>query len=116
MSLVATIKEAVRLVDVQRKAGESPEAVAAYLERVVRASWPFTREWKYLCDRCDDVGLVMHDCPKLSCGRRNLHLPHTWGEPCWCAAGQKFKGKPKPEPEDFSAAGKTKRPPSRFGR
>jgi hypothetical protein len=116
MSLGDVLREAVRLADAQRVAGASKAETSAYLEKVVRQTWPFTREWKYLCNKCDDVGLVMEDCPSdATCGRSKIHGPHTFGTPCWCSAGNRFRGKPKPEPEDFGAAGKVKKP-SRFGR
>lgn len=88
------------------------------LEAVLREVWPFAREWKYLCAQCDDLGVKIAECPgDATCGRSKEHLPHTFGTPCWCALGQRFKDKPRSE-DDFTAAGRTparkSRPMSRF--
>lgn len=112
---VASMMEAMRLWDEQKAEGGSLEERRAGMERTLRASWPLTREWKYICDACDDYGLRMQDCPgDATCGRKKEHLPHTFGTPCWCAKGIGFRGKPKAVPEDFASAGRSK--PTRIGR
>ncbi len=115
-SLADTVAEAVRLRAAQKAAGASDAECDRYLEGVLRQSWPFTREWKYLCDKCDDTGLVMGDCSgDATCGRASIHGRHSFGTPCWCSAGNRFKAKPKTE-DDFSQATAKTRKPTRFGR
>ena len=85
----------------------------AGLEKTLRAAWPKGRleAWHVLCGSCDDYGLVISACPgDATCGRVKPHLPHDFGKPCWCKAGARFKEKPKPTPDDFTAAGKPKGP------
>ncbi len=114
-TLAATVREAMRLWDVQKADGLSRAERLAGLERTIRAAWPFTREWKYLHEDCLDLGIVMHTCDgDDSCGRHFAHLPHVYGRPCWCSLGAKFRGKPKPSGDDFTQAGKSK--PTRVGR
>jgi len=114
--LSETILEALRIRDRMRADGASVEECDAALEKTLRASWPQTREWKHLCGECRDYGLIIRGCPgdKPFCGRRKVHLPHEYGEPCFCAAGGRFKPKPK-SGEDFTEATKV-RQPTRFGR
>lgn len=85
------------------------------LETTLRAAWPFAREWKYLCQSCDDTGLHIGTCAgDATCGREKPHGAHTFGTPCWCSLGARFRGKPKPSAEDFTQAGRSK--PTRMGR
>ena len=108
--------EAAKIWHQMRENGASIEQCTTSMEAVVRARWPFTREWKFLCSNCDDVGLVMGDCPgDATCGRPRQHLPHSFGTPCWCGLGNKFKDKQPAAPEDFAQAGRTRKP-TRFGR
>jgi hypothetical protein len=113
--LAQTFVAAMRIWDQQKADGVSKAERLAGLEKTLRAAWPQTREWKYLCD-CDDLGIKVSECPgDATCGRYKAHLPHTFGTPCWCPAGAKYRDKPKPSPEDFTAAGKSK-PLARMGR
>lgn len=114
--LVATFKQAMVIWDAQKAEGVPISARIANLSASLKHAWPITREWHYVCKSCDDYGLVIEDCPgDASCGRPKAHLPHDNGRPCWCPAGNKFKGKVKPEPHDFQRAGKITKP-SRIGR
>lgn len=114
--LVQTYHAAMAHWDQQKADGVSLTERQAGFEKTIRACWPFTREWKYLCDRCLDYGLEIATCPgDATCGRVKAHLPHTFGSPCWCAQGSRYKEKPKPGKEDFSHAGKSK-PMTRLGR
>lgn len=129
--LAAAFLAAMDIVD--QRAADGVPAPERYqgLEGVMRDAWPQVREWKYLCDRCDDTGLVMALCREgARCdGISTLTDPkkarlctkdptgtyqHTYGTPCWCAKGDRFRNKPRPSAEDFTAAGKSK--PTRFGR
>ena len=114
--LAETFGIAMRLWDEQKAAGVPREGRIAGLEQSLRAAWPQTREWKYLCGGCDDTGLRLHECPgdKPFCGRRKAHLPHEYGEPCSCAAGLKYQPQPEAAPQDFRQAGKAK--PQGFSR
>ena len=108
--------EAVTYWHQLRANGASVEECTKSMESVLREFLPFTREWKYLCANCNDVGLVIGDCPgDATCGRERRHLSHTFGVPCWCQLGNKFKEKQPAAPEDFAQAGRTRKP-TRFGR
>lgn len=102
--------------DREKAAGVSKADRVAHLTMTLRASWPFTREWKFVCTACEDRGLVMADCVgDATCGRTKPHLPHDYGTPCWCPTGARFRDKPKPSVEDYGDAAKV-RQPSRIGR
>jgi hypothetical protein len=114
--LVQTYMAAMRHWDAQKSDGVSLCERLIGLEKTLRACWPFTREWKYLCVECSDFGLVMATCPgDATCGRSKQHLPHDYGTPCWCSQGIRYRAKPKPSADDFTAAGKSK-PMTRLGR
>jgi len=117
MNLRESIDQALKMREELKAKGLSPADLAFSFEAVVREVWPFTREWKYLCNACGDYGLEMHECPgDATCGRHKPHLAHEYGSPCWCSAGARFREKQKPTPEDFTAAGKAPRKqPTRFG-
>ena len=106
--LAQTVYAALDIWDQQKADGVSRAERLAGLEKTLRAAWPQTREWKYLC-QCNDLGLKLSECPGDStCGRHRDHLPHTFGTPCWCPTGAKYREKPKADPADFKAAGMTK--------
>jgi hypothetical protein len=76
-------KETFRIWDQMRVNQESFDDRCAFLVGVLRQILCFGREWKYLCERCDDYGLVLATCDGSSaCGRPRQHLPHTYGTPC----------------------------------
>ena len=113
--LAASFRVAMEIWQKQQADGVPVVDRLAGLEKTLRAAWPQTREWKYLCRSCADYGLVMGLCPgDRTCGRDRAHLPHEVGTPCWCSRGAAFKPKQKPAAEDFAAAGKSK--PTRIGR
>lgn len=115
LHLGKTFVAAMQLWDQQKADGVTREDRLICLERTLRAAWPQTREWKFLCQNCRDYGLVIAPCVgDASCGRAKTHLLHDYGTPCWCSAGQRFREKPKPSAEDFTAAGRSK--PTRVGR
>jgi hypothetical protein len=137
--LAATLKEALRLRDLARAEGASPAELNATLERTLRAAWPQVREWKYLCSQCQDTGLITKLCRRgdrcngVSSRTDTWHerpgkyrrlcvtaplsnYQHEYGTPCTCAAGERFKLKPK-SADDFSQeAGTSRKKPTRFGR
>lgn len=116
MSLGDIIQAVMQMRESMRADGAEEREIEAATERSVRSSWPFTREWKYLCQQCSDYGLVMHECPgDATCGRHKPHLAHEFGKPCWCSLGQRFKARPKTE-TDFQEAGKMKKPDRSFTR
>ena len=116
LQLGKTFVAAMELWDGQKANGVTLEDRLICLERMLRAAWPQTREWKFLCNTCRDYGLDMGECDGQSgtCGKQHRHLSHEFGTPCWCSAGQKFRKQPKPSAEDFTAAGKST--PTRVGR
>ena len=115
-SLGAIVAAIIQMRAELRANGADEQAVAMATERSIRAAWPTTREWKFLCQSCDDYGLEMGVCPgDRTCGRDKQHLPHEFGRPCWCGAGAKFR-KREPSPDtDFQQAGKVSKP-TRWGR
>ncbi len=116
--LAAAFREAMQIMDAQKAEGVPFTERVKGLDAVLRGVWPFTREWKYVCTQCDDYGLVIGECAgDATCGRHRLHLRHSFGTPCWCSLGERFKTH-KPSADDFTAAGKSKpRPgPTRIGR
>lgn len=113
--LAATFREAMKAWDQMKADGATLQARVTGLEAMLRDVWPFTREWKYLCSGCEDGGLVFARCPgDATCGRPKEHLPHSYGTPCWCSLGSRFKSKPRGA-DDFTAAGRTSKP-ARVGR
>lgn len=116
--LASTFIEAMRIWDVQKKDGVSEADRVDGLSKSLRAAWPQAppqEAWtyQYACERCSGYGLETLTCPgDATCGRRKPHLAHDYGTPCWCDAGKRFRAPAKPNPEDFSAAGKT---PKRSG-
>lgn len=107
-TLAQTFIEAMRIWDAQKAEGVPLADRLSGLEKTLRAAWPVTREWKYLCASCGDYGLQMGTCDgDASCGRHRAHLPHEYGVPCWCEKGKPFR-KREPQPGDFTDAGKTK--------
>ena len=106
--LAQTLKAAMAIWDQQKTEGVPRVERVAGLEKTLRAAWPKSRErpWQYLCDNCNDLGLVMRECSgDAICGRQQEHYPHSYGKPCWCPKGSKFKIKP-PSGDDFTSAGK----------
>ena len=115
-TLAATIRVAILERTAQLAAGATRVEADANLEKTLRVSWPFRREWKYLCECCSDHGLDMQECPgDATCGRTFPHLPHESGTPCWCAAGARFK-RPVPSDDVTQAGRATKRKVTRWGR
>jgi hypothetical protein len=109
-NLAQTYLAAMEIWDTQKREGVPKVERLAGLERTLRAAWPQTREWKYLCNECGDLGLVYYECGGGSeCGRVKRHLPHTYGRACHCVRGEKFRAQPKVNPEaDYKQAGFTK--------
>lgn len=111
-----TVKECFRIWDRMKADGATFAERCAALERTLRIIWPFTREWKYLCQSCDDCGLQLHMCPgDATCGRTKPHLEHGYGTPCWCEAGARYRVTPKTPETDVAAAARVKQP-TRYGR
>jgi hypothetical protein len=116
--LAQTYMAAMHAWDDQKAMGATFAQRAANFRKTLMAAWPRGREeeWKYLCDACNDYGLVITEClGDATCGRGKPHLAHTFGRPCWCANGQRFRGKPKPDPTDYTQSGKSK-PMTKVGR
>ena len=115
--LAQTYVEAMRIWDTQKADGVSKAERETGLMKTLKAAWPQTREWHYICASCADYGLVMSDCPgDATCGRSYPHLPHEFSKPCWCSRGQRFRPPPAPEGGDFRQAGKRARTFTRVGR
>jgi len=111
-TVVGVGKAAFAIMDKMREAGQSFEERCEYLIGVLKQILRFGREWKYLCNQCDDYGLVIADCAgDRTCGRYKPHLPHVFGTPCACSRGRAFEFK---QPvDDYTQAGKTSKPKPR---
>lgn len=116
--LGAVFTEAMRIWDAQKAEGVPQAERIAGLRETLKAAWPQTREWKYLCQSCSDYGLVMNTCPGVKdaiCGRSNPHQAHEFGTPCWCDAGRRFRPK-KASAEDAVDDAARVRTPTKLGR
>lgn len=113
-----TLLEAMRLWHAQAADGASFQERADGLEKTLRAAWPQTREWKYLCERCRDYGWEVVQCDGRHCGRRHPHGPHEFVVPCVCAKGREKEPKSADVSENFTEAVKVSKPKgfTRFGR
>ena len=113
--LAATILEALKQRDAQKQAGALPAELAANLEQTLRASWPVTRAWHYLCERCRDKGWEYFDCPgDRTCGRAHDHGAHEYVRPCTCAAGVERSVTDRPASSRYAAGKKAPRVPTRW--
>ncbi len=98
MSLSGTIAECLRLTAKMRQDGATPDEIHAYIEAVLRESWPKGRVWKYICDRCQDTGWEYFQCAgsqvvgPSDCARTKAHLPHNYVEYCTCEKGNRMAG------------------------
>lgn len=107
-ALAQTFRVAMRIWDEQKEQGVPLHERVLGLSKSLRACWPQTREWKFICHRCDDRGLAMETCQgDHTCGRSKPHLPHDFGRPCTCSVGNRFKA-PAPALDDYAAAGKSR--------
>ena len=80
--LSRTVTDAMELWDEQKAGGVSLADRQRGLLGVLQDAWPQVREWKYLCQNCNDTGLVMALCDgDATCGRSKVHLPHEFGTP-----------------------------------
>ncbi len=134
--LATAYGEMMAICDQMKTDGVSREDRAKGIEATLRQMWPFTREWKYLCNECNDTGLVMRicrdgaRCDGTSTRADSSFQPagkfqrlctmqqsyeHEYGTPCFCSLGARFREKPKHDPADFSDAGRTSKP-TRIGR
>lgn len=123
--LAETFTAAMRIWDAEVADNVPLETRQQHLQTALKAAWPQTREWHYLCDRCSDTGWEPGNCtPQTPCGRR-FRLPeqrwddhtgqghcaegHSFVRPCVCPKGEdrarQLQPKPK-TPEDFQQAGK----------
>ena len=88
--LAQTITAAITAWHAQKEAGATLDERTANLERTLRISWPRRRAepWHFLCDRCQDTGWSLRDCPGTVCGRsKPHHSPHSYVIACLCAKG-----------------------------
>lgn len=126
----------------QKAAGATLAERRANLEHTLRAVWPQTRPWHYLCEACGDTGWQPRHCPSQHCGRP-FSLPrghrgglkdytgsstifctseagHDYVKPCLCQKGramhQLLEGLSGVDGDDFTAAAKPARGMTRLGR
>jgi hypothetical protein len=115
-TLAHTITEALRYWQAQKADGVPVSERVKGLERCLRDCWPFTREWKYLCERCGDLGWEYVLCAgDQTCGRDKAHLPHEFVVPCYCEKGRAKLQTPT-RAEDYTQAVKTQKPARTFSR
>lgn len=117
-ALAATMREAMRIRAQMRVDGLSVDECNRQLEGVLRTSWPFTREWHYVCDACRDTGWEERACVGTGfCGLKGCHRPHDYVQVCLCAAGRKHLGPATTETSELATIGKSKpRGFTRYGR
>jgi len=108
-ALQTALRDALTLREQMRADGASQVECDALLEEALRAHWPFTREWKYLCELCQDTGLQLERRPARVYGDALVDV----GTPCTCRLGERFKPRRKAD-DDFIAAGRVSKP-TRFG-
>lgn len=114
--LAATYIEAMRLWDLQKAENVPLRTRLAGLERTLRAAWPQTRVWHYLCEQCSDHGLIMYFCKGSDCGQGRVpHEAHEYGRPCSCVKGARFRDAPA-SVNDVQQAGKVRKGLTRIGR
>jgi hypothetical protein len=129
--LAEAYREAMQIMDRQKADGVPFMERMKGLDAVLRAVWPFTREWHYVCQECHDTGLVMLVCQRGNrcdgistrtdgpnqqpgkylrfCGKDpDGEYEHDYGRACYCSLGARFRSRPKPTPDDFQSAGKSK--------
>lgn len=115
-------RETFRIWDQMKADGATWDERISFLTGVLKQVLKYGREWKYLCQQCDDYGLVISECPgDRTCGRDRPHLTHTFGTPCVCSKGRAYEKPRDVHPEDYTQAGRTaKKKPQRdftpFGR
>ncbi len=133
--LAQTFRAAMAIWDAQKAQGVSEADRQKGLEQSLRAAWPQTREWHYLCQKCDDSGFVFGTCVSGSSCGRPFSLPqqhsddwtgrgkctegHVFAQPCWCSKGagirRMLEKRPAPvSADDFTQAGRSK--PTKVGR
>lgn len=119
MSLATAIEDALKIRATMKMSGATGEELERDFEGVVRAVWPFTREWKYLCASCLDTGLeilICHDGKTCGLAKGQKHeAPHEYGVPCWCSKGARFRVKSRQSEDDVIAAAAKVSRPKRFG-
>jgi hypothetical protein len=112
MSLSSLIPELCELAEDLRAQGQSPDRIEQTLEAHVRMRWPKGREWKFLCNACDDTGLLI----TMETVRLYGEMLIPMGRPCFCTLGNRFRKAP-PSEQDYTKAGQAKpKPMTRFGR
>jgi hypothetical protein len=137
-ALARTFVAAMEQWDAEKAAGVSEADRVAHLQVILRAAWPFTRTWQYLCQRCDDTGLVMAVCRKgARCNGISTRIDHhtqqpgkykrlcaqfpdsdyehEYGTPCFCEKGARFRPPSLPARSDYTQSGKSK-PMTKVGR
>lgn len=111
-NLAQTFVESMRIWDEEKADGVPVLERREHLEKTLRAAWPQTRPWKYLCERCSDTGWETRTCtPSTHCGRRQCEPGHDYVQPCVCPKGDGRRQQlspPAPTLGDFQQAGKRK--------
>lgn len=112
-SLGTVVMQAVDIASRMKADGATDGERFAVVESVLRQFWPYAREWKYLCESCRDLGLVIQ--PNVL---NRLGCLVDEGVPCHCSAGARFRERPRGGDDDFTQAGKVAKPKgfTRFGR
>jgi hypothetical protein len=97
----AIMVEAMRDYLQARREGVSQEDGVLGIEAALRDSGLFKTSKFFQCERCDGTGLIHRECPSYPCQRPPNHAPHTYGEPCECTTGDKWR----PKSDDDKAIG-----------
>lgn len=103
-------KQAMALCDQLRAAGATRAEVARSLETHLRTVWTHIEAREYDCEVCSDSGVEVMRCPDRKCARYRQHGPHDYARPCFCAAGERWKVKPRTDESAIAAAARTAKP------
>lgn len=104
------------LYESMRRNGMTKEQADYALEQHLRSVMTHVQEWKYICEQCDDTGLEILNCPDVRCQRRAEHGPHTYGVPCRCRKGDRWRDRPQTPDDDLTAAANMPKRMTRMGR
>ena len=116
--LATAVKECLEIRDAMKAGGVEGDELNKGMEQVLREHWPRNRDqpWSYVCEKCQDYGAEIFNCPDVKCQRDKPHGPHSYAIPCWCAKGRRFNEKQLPTEADAMERAAKPQKPTRWGR
>jgi len=123
-AFVRAMQSAMREYLAMRGQGVERDDAIRGVELVLRETWPAKPTKFPPCDLCGDTGWservcqAYARCQRALCSERGDGWEHRYVIPCSCPRGDRFRPRPKGEPEAIAAAGKVKKLPgfSKVGR